>query len=68
MGELNVLVDRLLYKILVLLAPGFGDYVPYELSDAGVDMLLVVARHGRILAEWNAQTRQWRRVTLRLVV
>lgn len=51
MCQLNVLVHRLLNELLVLLFLGLGDYVPYKLFDAGVDVLLVVARHCRIFAK-----------------
>lgn len=51
MGEFDVLIHCLLDKLYVLLLLRLGDDVPYELLDAGVNMLLVVARHGRIFAE-----------------
>lgn len=51
MGEFDVLIHSLLDKLYVLLLLRLGDDVPYELLDAGVNMLLVVARHGRIFAE-----------------
>lgn len=48
MGEFNVLLHCLLNESSVFLLIRLGEDVPYELLDAGVNMLLVVARHGRI--------------------
>lgn len=50
MREFNVLVDCLLDVLSVFFFVRFGNNVPYELLDAGVNMFLVVARHGRIFA------------------
>lgn len=50
MGEFNVLVYRLLDELSIFLLVRLGDDVPYELLDAGVNVLLVVSRHGRIFA------------------
>lgn len=45
-----MVIDRLLHEFAVLLPVRLRDDVPYELLDAGVDVFLGIARHGRILA------------------
>lgn len=49
MGQFYVFVDRLLHELAVLLPICLWDEVPDQLLDAGVDVLLGIARHGRIL-------------------
>lgn len=49
MGQFYVVVDRLLHELAVLLSICLWDEVPDQLLDAGVDVLLGIARHGRIL-------------------
>lgn len=49
MGQFYVVVDSLLHELAVLLPIRLRDDVPYQLLDAGVDVFLGIARHGRIL-------------------
>lgn len=42
-------IDRLLHELAVLVPICLWDEVPYQLLDAGVDVFLGIARHGRIL-------------------
>ena len=44
-----MVIDRLLHELAVLLPICLRDDMPYELLDAGVDVFLGIARHGRIL-------------------
>lgn len=44
-----MVIDRLLHELAVLLPICLWDVVPYQLLDAGVDVFLGIARHGRIL-------------------
>ena len=49
MSQFYVVIDRLLHEVAVLLPICLWDDVPYQLLDAGVDVFLGIARHGRIL-------------------
>lgn len=49
MSQFYVVIDRLLHEFAVLLPICLWDDVPYQLLDAGVDVFLGIARHGRIL-------------------
>lgn len=44
-----MVVDGLLHELAVLLPVCLWDVVPYQLLDAGIDVFLGIARHGRIL-------------------
>lgn len=62
MCQLDMLVHSLLNKVTVVLVLCLGDNVPYELFDAGVDVLLVAARHCRIFdrqAEGREECSYW---------
>lgn len=48
MCQLDMLVYSLLDEVAVLLVLRLGNDVPYKLLNAGVDVLLAVARHCRI--------------------
>lgn len=59
MCKIDVLGYGLLDVFAILLLLRFGDDMSYELLDTGVNVLLAVARHGRIVAELareNAET------------
>lgn len=49
-GQLDILIDRLLDKLSVLLSVCRRNDMPYQLLDAGFDVFLGIARHGRIFA------------------
>lgn len=49
MGQFYVFIDRLLHELAVLEPVCLWDDVPYQLLNAGVDVFLGIARHGRIL-------------------
>lgn len=47
--QFYVVIDGLLHELAVLLPVCLWDVVPYQLLDAGIDVFLGIARHGRIL-------------------
>lgn len=49
MSQFYVVIHRLLHEFAVLLPICLWDDVPYQLLDAGIDVFLGIARHGRIL-------------------